>query len=107
MASTRHHALGAEHRGFQTGGGKDLAGLQSKPTLDQAAPYFTSREMLDFASRSGLGLLTAPAEAHYLMGIEERTIQVILSGSSRNSTGRTWTWAWSLYAPWRAMATIP
>ena len=45
--------------------------------LTDAAPYFTSREMLDFASRSGLGLLTAPAEAHYLLGIEERTIQVL------------------------------
>ena len=42
-----------------------------------AAPYFTSREMIDFTSRSGLGLMTAPAEAHYLMGIEERAIQVV------------------------------
>ncbi|CAE7726305.1 GIP, partial [Symbiodinium sp. CCMP2592] len=45
--------------------------------ITDAAPSFTSREMLDFASRSGLGLLTAPAEAHYIMGIEERAIQVI------------------------------
>ena len=42
-----------------------------------AAAYFTSREMIDFASRSGLGLMTAPAEAHYLMGVEERAIQVM------------------------------
>ncbi|CAE7836823.1 GIP [Symbiodinium sp. CCMP2592] len=42
-----------------------------------AAPYFTSREMLDFVGRSGIGLLTAPAEAHWLLGVEERTIQII------------------------------
>ena len=45
--------------------------------MTDAAPYFTSREMVDFVSRSGLGLMTAPAEAHYLMGIEARAIQTI------------------------------
>ena len=42
-----------------------------------SAAYFTSREMVEFASHSGVGLLVAPAEAHWLLGIEERTIQVL------------------------------
>ena len=72
--------MGAEHNGHQAGGGENMDGFYNPSPrwiITDAAPYFTSREMLDFASRSGLGLITAPAEAHYLMGIEERTIQVI------------------------------
>eukprot|EP00439_Symbiodinium_sp_Y106_P048762 s3212_g6.t1 len=42
-----------------------------------SAAYFTSREMIEFCSHSGVGLLVAPAEAHWLMGVEERTIQVL------------------------------
>ena len=42
-----------------------------------SAAYFTSREMVEFASHSGVGLLVAPAEAHWLLGVEEHTIQVL------------------------------
>ena len=45
--------------------------------LTDAAPYFVSSELTDFCSRSGVGLLTAPAEAHWLMGHEERRIQTL------------------------------
>ena len=45
--------------------------------LTDAPPYFVSSELTDFCSRSGVGLLTAPAEAHWLMGHEERRIQTL------------------------------
>ena len=51
--------------------------------LTDAAAYFTSREMLEFCSHSGLGLLTSPAEAHWVMGIEERTIQILKRTAER------------------------
>ncbi|CAE7817945.1 RE1 [Symbiodinium sp. CCMP2592] len=51
--------------------------------LADAAAYFTSREMLDFCGRSGTGLLIAPAEAHWVLGIEERTIQTIKRASEK------------------------
>ena len=51
--------------------------------MTDAALYFTSRDMVEFAGRSGMGLLTAPAEAHWLLGIEERAIQTIKRTADR------------------------
>ena len=41
-----------------------------------SARYYTSQEMQDFVSRSGIGLTIAPAEAHWMMGSEEAAIGV-------------------------------
>ena len=45
-------------------------------TLDPAT-YFTSQQMMDFAGRSGIGLLTSTAEAHQMLGNEEGAIGVL------------------------------
>jgi hypothetical protein len=42
--------------------------------LTYSATYFTSQQMIDFAARSGVGLLTAPAESHQMLGAEEGAI---------------------------------
>ena len=45
--------------------------------LTDSATYFTSQEMMDFAGRSGIGLLTTPAEAHQMLGAEEGCIRIL------------------------------
>ena len=45
--------------------------------LADSATYFTSNAMLDFVSRSGIGLTIAPAESHWIMGSEESAIRVL------------------------------
>ena len=42
--------------------------------ISDPAAYYTSHEWLDYFGRSGIGVLTAPAEAHWVMGAEEATI---------------------------------
>lgn len=42
--------------------------------ISDPASYFTSQEWLDYFSRSGIGVLTTPAEAHWVLGGEEATI---------------------------------
>ncbi|CAL1133834.1 unnamed protein product [Cladocopium goreaui] len=39
--------------------------------ITDAARHFTSQRILDYAGQSGTGVLTAPAEAHQMMGSEE------------------------------------
>ena len=51
--------------------------------IADSAPYFSSSEFSDCCSRSGMGLLLAPAEAHWLLGHEERKIQVLKRTSAR------------------------
>ena len=51
--------------------------------ITDSAPYFVSTEMADFCSRSGIGLMTAPAEAHWLVGQEERKIQTLKRTAAR------------------------
>ncbi|CAE7503185.1 GIP, partial [Symbiodinium microadriaticum] len=51
--------------------------------ITDSAPYFVSTEMADFCSRSGIGLMTAPAEAHWLVGQEERRIQTLKRTAAR------------------------
>ena len=45
--------------------------------LADSATYFTSNAMLDFVSRSGIGLTISPAEAHWIMGSEESAIRLL------------------------------
>ena len=51
--------------------------------LADSAPYFSSSEFADFLSRSGVGLLLAPGEAHWIMGHEERRIQTLKRTAAR------------------------
>ena len=45
--------------------------------LSDAGPQFTAEHFLDFCSRSGIGVLTAPAEAHWILGAEEGCIKIL------------------------------
>ena len=45
--------------------------------ISDAGTVFTSEEFLDFAGRSGIGVMTAPAEAHWMMGAEEGCIRIL------------------------------
>ena len=45
--------------------------------LTDPAIYFTSQQMMDFAGRSGIGLLTSTAEAHQMLDAEEGAIGVL------------------------------
>ena len=47
--------------------------------IADSAPYFSSSELSDFCARSGIGLLIAPSEAHWLMGHDERKIPRLVS----------------------------
>ena len=47
--------------------------------LSDAGRQFTSEAFADFAARSGIGLMTAPAEAHWLLGAEEGCINILKS----------------------------
>ena len=51
--------------------------------ISDAGPQFTSETFLDFCSRSGIGVMTAPAEAHWIMGAEEGCINVLKSSVRR------------------------
>ena len=51
--------------------------------ITDAARYFTSQRILDYAGQSGIGVLTAPAEAHQMMGSEEGAINIIKQTVSR------------------------
>ena len=55
----------------------------AKWIISDPASYFTSQEWLDYFSRSGIGALTSPAEAHWVLGAEEATI-----GASKATTRR-------------------
>ena len=45
--------------------------------ISDAGTIYTSEEFMEFAGRSGIGLLTAPAEAHHIMGPEEGCIGIL------------------------------
>ena len=45
--------------------------------ITDSATYYTSAELLDYMSRSGVGVLTAPAEAHWVLGAEEGCVGVL------------------------------
>ena len=45
--------------------------------ITDAARYFTSAEFCEFLGRSGVGFMVAPAEAHWLLGVEERCVQTL------------------------------
>ena len=51
--------------------------------ITDPATCFTSQEWLDFLSRSGVGSLTTPAEAHWLLGAEEGCINILKSTLKR------------------------
>ena len=51
--------------------------------ISDAGTVFTSEEFLTFAGRSGIGVLTAPAEAHWMMGAEEGCINVLKTSVKR------------------------
>ena len=51
--------------------------------LTDSATYFISQQMMDFAGRSGIGLLTTPAESHQMLGAEEGSIRVLKSTVER------------------------
>ena len=44
---------------------------QPKWILSDAARYYISSEFMTYLNRSGVGLATAPAEAHWIMGPED------------------------------------
>ena len=47
--------------------------------ISDPATYYTASEVLDYMARSGIGVLTAPAEAHWVMGAEEGCINILKS----------------------------
>ena len=51
--------------------------------IADSAPYFSSSEFSDFCARSGVGLLLAPGETHWLLGHEERKIQTLKRTAAR------------------------
>ena len=50
-----------------------------KWVVSDPASYYTSSEFIDYMSRSGIGILTSPAEAHWVMGAEEGCINILKS----------------------------
>lgn len=52
-------------------------------TISDAGTIYTSEEFMEFAQRSGVGLLTAPAEAHHIMGPEEGCIGILKNAVRR------------------------
>ena len=54
-----------------------------KWVISDPASYFTSQEWLDYFGRSGIGVLTAPAEAHWVLGAEEATIGALKATTRR------------------------
>ena len=51
--------------------------------LSDAGPQFTSDEFQNFCVNSGMGLLTAPAEAHWMLGAEEGSIKILKASVGR------------------------
>lgn len=51
--------------------------------LTDSATYFTSQQVIDFAGRSGMGLLTTPAESHEMLGAEEGCIRILKAAVAR------------------------
>ena len=51
--------------------------------ITDPATCFTSQEWLDFLGRSGIGATTVPAEAHWMLGAEERCINILKSTVKR------------------------
>eukprot|EP00435_Cladocopium_sp_Y103_P022896 s1673_g5.t1 len=51
--------------------------------ISDAGVQYTSQEFQDFCMNSGIGLLTAPAEAHWLLGAEEGTIRILKAAVTR------------------------
>ena len=45
--------------------------------LTDSAAYFTSQQMIDYAARSGVGLLTTPAESYQTLGTEEGAMRIL------------------------------
>eukprot|EP00913_Durusdinium_trenchii_P034780 g32534.t2 len=45
--------------------------------ISDPATYYTSSDFIDFMARSGIGILTSPAEAHWVMGAEEGCIGIL------------------------------
>ena len=54
-----------------------------KWVISDPATYFTSEQWLDHLGRSGVGCLTSPAEAHWVLGAEEGCIQILKSTANR------------------------
>lgn len=59
--------------------------INPSPTwiISDAGTIYTSEEFMEFAQRSGVGLLTAPAEAHHIMGPEEGCIGILKNAVRR------------------------
>ena len=51
--------------------------------ISDPATYYTSEELTTYMGRSGIGVLTTPAEAHQMMGAEEGCINVLKSSVTR------------------------
>ena len=51
--------------------------------LTDSATYYTSQLVMDYAGRSGIGLLTTPAESHQMLGAEEGCIRILKSTADR------------------------
>ena len=59
--------------------------VNPRPTwiISDAGTIYTSEEFGEFAGKSGIGLLTAPAEAHHIMGPEEGCIGILKNSARR------------------------
>lgn len=51
--------------------------------ISDPATYYTSSEFLDFMGASGIGVLTIPAESHWMLGGEEGAISVLKMAAER------------------------
>lgn len=61
--------------------------LQNNPppvwVISDPATFYTSDEFTSYMGRSGVGVLTIPAEAHHMMGAEEGCINVLKNSVNR------------------------
>eukprot|EP00435_Cladocopium_sp_Y103_P066671 s182_g29.t1 len=59
--------------------------INPSPTwiISDAGVQYTSEEFQTFCMNSGIGLLTAPAEAHWILGAEEGCIKILKSSVAR------------------------
>ena len=51
--------------------------------ISDPATYYTSQEFLQFMGNSGIGVLTIPAESHWMLGGEEGAISVLKMAATR------------------------
>ena len=51
--------------------------------ITDAGVQYTSEEFISYCQSSGIGLLTAPAEAHWILGAEESAIGTLKSAVTR------------------------